>query len=401
MKLQLCLLALVMSTVGRSSGTTSDRFDPALLEEALQPLASQKKPVCDFEMQNYSKSTRSQGPDRKGLIEYAPVLSVILRFAPKGLPLKSLLMITISSLHAEYDIMTLASKNMYKHTAEWVDYAANRLSVACRHVRDLALSETVYVDKSLKALMDLIDKGDRFVPPPPKRPLRTEFASSSTKKLRPSISDASSVRICSFECRCPDCLKPESISSDGEIFPLDNAKGVRAARADSSDDEIGKQAENSTRFVSAKRGGQKKQAEEPEPTEREKVTGDPTPSKDGTARGTEDPGSGPPRFANRRKMPRPAAAAASVKAIKQRPAAAAPVSLKDADTSIEIQERRNPPERTEAYLMIDNKYAVGCTSRRSPQYLTFMQKIKEEMEAGTIAPTKTAAKERFEELLKA
>ena len=64
-------------------------------------------------------------------------------------------------------------------------------------------------------------------------------------------------------------------------------------------------------------------------------------------------------------------------------------------------ERFSPVERQEAYLMLGGKYLVGCTRTRDSRYKEFMEKIKEEMQSDKIATTKTAAVERFGELLSA
>ena len=82
---------------GRKKGTTCDRFEPAALEKDLEHLANLKCPPCDFEMLNYGKTKRSQAADRDGLVEYHPLLAVVLKHAPKGLPTQSLLKLTWNS----------------------------------------------------------------------------------------------------------------------------------------------------------------------------------------------------------------------------------------------------------------------------------------------------------------
>ena len=143
---------------GRSPGTTTDTFVPAELECALKPLANEKVSTVNFELERYEKTRKSQGPDRAGLVYYFPLLSIILDYCPKGLPRTSLLKTVWLNLNKHYDIMTPSSAKTYRGNFEdWADIAVERICVACRHVRDLAASQTTFVDAKLKALMNKID----------------------------------------------------------------------------------------------------------------------------------------------------------------------------------------------------------------------------------------------------
>ena len=145
-----CLLCGA-AVMGRAYGTINDRFCPEKLEDALKPLANMVKRPCDLELEKYEKTKRTQGPDRDGLVEYYPVLSIILQFAPRGLPQKSLLEIVIVNLQNLYGIMAEASQATYKgHYEDWVDKVTSKICIACRHVRDLAMSGTTYVDKKTR-----------------------------------------------------------------------------------------------------------------------------------------------------------------------------------------------------------------------------------------------------------
>ena len=153
---------------GRAHGTHGDQFEPAELEAALKPLARDKQPPCDFELEQYEKTKRSQGPDRIGLVHYFPLLSVILEFAPRGLPLKSLLRIVWNNLNTDFSIMTTASKEYYKgRVHEWLDMVTDRITIACRHIRDLASSQTRYADAKLTQLMDMLVLDDVAAPARP------------------------------------------------------------------------------------------------------------------------------------------------------------------------------------------------------------------------------------------
>ena len=93
---------------------------------------------------------------------------------------------------------------------------------------------------------------------------------------------------------------------------------------------------------------------------------------------------------------RPAPNMLAMKAMKKK----RPVLTEKKDV-LELFERFSPVERQEAYLMLGGKYLVGCTRKRDSRYKEFMEKIKEEMQSDKIATTKTAAVERFGELLSA
>ena len=248
---------------GRKSGTTNDRFDPEALTDALKPVAMLKKTQCDFEFEEYGKTRRSQGPDRDGLEYYAPLLKILLMFAPRSLPLKALVKIVWLQLEEEYEIKSKRHEN--KTTADWVDTCVDRVCTACSHLRALVQSRTIYVSSKLKSLMALVDIGDGVcsttiasatpsattIASPSARTTITSPTPTTPASLRRSLqvqlSDASSCAICSIDCKCEDCNKPELVSL---ISPNSSP-----AKSDTS-----KAAEENAHAVPAARGGQKRAA---------------------------------------------------------------------------------------------------------------------------------------------
>ena len=247
---------------GRKSGTTNDRFDPEALTNALKPLAELKKPACDFEFEQYGKTRRSQGPDRDGLEYYEPLLLIILQFAARALPLKAHLKIVWLQLQDDYLIKSKRHENKTK--ADWVDMCVDRITTACSHLRSLAQSRTVYVSNKLKSLMALVDIGEdvcstttTIASPSARAPITTPSPSARATSPRPTLrrslqvqfSDASSCAICSIECKCEDCNKPEVLSL---ISP-----NLSPAKSETSNAAEGNQV-----VVPADRGGQKRAAQD-------------------------------------------------------------------------------------------------------------------------------------------
>ena len=65
--------------------------------------------------------------------------------------------VVVAHLNRDYDIMSESSKVLYKGCHDtWVDKAGDRIGIACRHIRELAMSKTEFVDPVLKKLMDKI-----------------------------------------------------------------------------------------------------------------------------------------------------------------------------------------------------------------------------------------------------
>ena len=91
---------------------------------------------------------------------YHPILVKVLKACPRGLPLKSLLKITVDKLETKHSIQSEWSKKRFPRLADWLDYVTDIWCVACRHVRDLAKSRTKYGKSLLMQLIHMISLGE-------------------------------------------------------------------------------------------------------------------------------------------------------------------------------------------------------------------------------------------------
>jgi hypothetical protein len=241
-----------MSGGKKGNRSANDRFDPEAMTHALKPLAILKKPPCDFEFEEYGKTRRTQGPDRDGLEFYEPVLSKMLKFAARSSPKKALIKIVWLQLEEDHKIKS--KRYECKTIDEWADMCVDRVSTATYHLRNLALSRTIYVTAKLKSLMAMVDIGDDRSTSPAARTTSTSTLQAPTpprtrlrRSLQTQLSDASSCAICSIDCKCEDCHKPTFISL---VSPNPSPAKSETSNA----------AEENDAFVPAARGGQKKAA---------------------------------------------------------------------------------------------------------------------------------------------
>ena len=147
-----CIKATVMARP-RSSTT---KFPVADLVETLSVHAQLKHCGFDFELSNYSKTRRSQGPDRAGLLHYHILLQGVLKHAPNGFPNHMILKETWLALNKKYDIMDQHLKLSGMALPAWADSCADSVCRACRHVVDLSRSGTDFLHPDVKALADSI-----------------------------------------------------------------------------------------------------------------------------------------------------------------------------------------------------------------------------------------------------
>ena len=354
---------------GRAKGTANDVFEPDALIEALKPHARDKECLFDWELGDYGKSRRSQGPDREGLGYYAVLLAVVLLFAPHGYPSSTLLKIVWRELQHKYSIMSKELIQIYGSKLDaWTSLCAEKVRLACRHIVDLKRSQTTYVSSEVRALIDLVKLRDDAAPaasrrtsssskaPPPGAPtgiIPPRSASSITTQRRASSKCAvvssdseavssqpsSEVMCCGANCQCPDCQKATVVESSQEC----GSEGSAAAQ-------------NNTEHVPADRGGQKRAAQ-PEDPEEDKST---------------------------RKRP----AAAEGETSRKKPAAAGEVRLS-------IVSRHQPIGKRESYIMKNGKFLIGCSEKTHAAYLQIVDKLKKEIEGGTVAAEKDACKARM------
>ena len=380
---------------GRAQGTSCDRFDPGELEHLLEPHAKLKQPSCDFGFEDYGKK-RSQGPDREGLLKYAVLLELILSLCPRGLPMKSLVMITLSELDRKHNVRTELTKQQKEQ--DWLDKTSDRICTAARHVRDLAKSRTTYLHPKLKELTAMIKDQETQVDPRisvarERSPKSSPNRAKPRKELSKKASDASSscVQICNVLCRCEECRKKEKpidVDADDKVDPFRAENDEADTRSETS-----RQALGLTEHVPASRGGQKRKAEEIAEDKKEEAAEKKGAKK--TAMRVAMKAATAMKAVKAAKAMKAVNAAKTMKAMKA-PRRAKPIDVA-ASAKFSIVRRRNPYK--EAYILKDGLHMVACKERQSDDYETLIETLCEELKEGKCTATKEEAKKRLLELL--
>ena len=220
---QSLLLACAMM---RSPRSGTDKFSVTDMVEALTPLANMKKCPIDWELGRYTKTKRSQGPDRDGLCFYSPLLSQILRFAPGCYPSVVLLREVFLILDNDMGIMSAELRAANKNRNDWAAESADAVRRALKHLLEIKRSQTPFLVPMLKALVDrvhafpilggaeavLVDS-EKDVAPVPQAPQLVPdlpppvVPPPAPRVLQSSVSDVSSgsVEICAAICGCATC----------------------------------------------------------------------------------------------------------------------------------------------------------------------------------------------------
>ena len=163
-----------------------------------------------------------------------------------------------------------------------------------------------------------------------------------------SSSDSSSVVICSYNCNCPDCRVAIAIDDSGS--------------------ETSMVASNNTDFVPSARGGQKRKVEELEELkDLEK----------------------PPQVAD--------TTGKKSKKVTKKPAKK--MTTLDQPSKLTLVPRHKPEHKRSGYILVDGKYLVGLSKKKSENYLKVLEKLMEELQAGELRADKDAAKHRMRELM--
>ena len=325
----------------------TDRFDGTELEEALKAYARIKDNTIDWEMGAYTKTRRSQSPDRAGLEKYAPHPAHTHQL--RGHPNHTMLRGVIISLDSKFTIRSQGVPTT-KSRMYWANDVADTIRLATRHIVDLKKSGTSYLPPILRDLVGLVKLDadpDMHAPPIPiswQMPEPAAALPPPPRRLAAQTSNASiasSVICCGVRCRCPLCTPAEEIdSSQG------SATSMAAAQAEP---------------VVASRGGQKRLAREMRGDDAEPV------------------------------MHKPAGF------IYKKPAAAN-LSKKPGPSSnaFKVVHRQSPAARAEAYIMHNNKFLTGMTRAKSESYHTAATQVAAELESGALLPD--AARKRIHEL---
>ena len=330
----------------------NDRFEVSEMVDALRQFARLKDCPFDWELASYSKTKRSQGPDREGLVFYAPLLREILRFAPGCFPNFSLLREVFIMLDEEYKVMDVGLVSARKPRLDWASEAADAVRRAMKHLLEIKRSKTTFLAPVLIELIGLVEDGAG----------RKHVVSDSdgvqpkARALAPQRSDASSVpsvQFCGAFCKCSDC-QPEPTTWDVSSASPASPPGASSPKSTCSLTSLA--AKQNKDSVSSARGGQKRGAE--------------------AAKGA---------IGDDRRS----------ESVAKRPAAK--TMKRPAQTgSYRVVNRATPVERKEAYIMHEGKFVVSLTCKMSPMYASIIEQVRAELESG--APLREQAKGRVSEL---
>lgn len=195
----------------------NDTVDVPRLCAALTPFARLKDNSFDWEIAQYSKERRSQGPCRDGLLHYKALLMTILDFAPGGLPNMSQLRETWLWLDRRFGIMHEDERKTRVDPGAWAEAAVDKVRVMLKHAVDLKTSGTGFVNPDLQEVLAKIqDPGTSPAPASSASgtsPLVSAAAAAGppptpvARQLHAHPSDASVV-LCGFQCMCSRCKEP-------------------------------------------------------------------------------------------------------------------------------------------------------------------------------------------------
>ena len=127
--------------------------------------ANRKDCSFDWSLKSYTKTRRSQGPDRDGLIKNKNLLAKILEVAPTGRPRLIALKETWLHLHRKYDIM---GKETHLGVDDWAVECLDRVRLAFKHLLDLRDSGSKWIAPEiaelLRKLQPKVSDADDFIP---------------------------------------------------------------------------------------------------------------------------------------------------------------------------------------------------------------------------------------------
>ena len=313
----------------------NDLIDIEALCRDLAPHAKLKDPCFDWGILQYGKQRRSQGPDREGLLAYHGLLRVILAHAPGALPGLSALREVWLWLHRQFKIMDPSLIASGKDPNVWAAEAADTIKLMCKHVWDLKVSASPYAPPEVLELINMVVLVRDSPTPSSPAPAPAPAPQPIADRPRTRVLSA----IPSIEFCGAFCRCSGCRAKEAPII-------VEASQPESQPGSpCSAAAASNSEHVPAKRG--------------------------------------------------------SVKAILKKPAAE-PVQHKRAaaaKTSVKVVERKNPPEKAEAYVMLGGIYVVGCTRKRDSRYLEHVRLVASELESGALAG-KAEAVARFSELLR-
>ena len=310
------------------------------------------------------------------MVNYHNLIRVVLRHAPNCFPNHALLRDVWAQLQAEYNIMSPSWAKDHRNPLDWAVHCSDMVRLMMRHVLEIKRSGTPYLEQTLQALVDSIPTPSSPLPPR-LSPMPLPLPSRAPVKKRDSDS-SSGAQLCSVTCRCENCWTPPKISIDSspeqatnivckrelgtDLAPQEAKRYRPASPAHSTHSDTSEAARNNSTCVDARRGGQRAATKDSKQTHKQ--------TKGSTAT-----------------HKRPAGARTHSNA-----APAAPSELK-----LNVVRRHKPPEKKEAYIMLNGKYLLGVTQRVSPNYEQIIESIVSELREGLVSVAD--AKARVAELL--
>ena len=196
---------------------------------------------------------------------YAPLLAIIIAFAPGCVPNRKLISNVWLELNENHTIKDPAVKGSHP---VWANESADIVRIACGHVKELKKCATAYLPPEIRGLIEraVLDEEDVLPPVPEPVPLarrseqvppaRLSEPAPPARRLKARISSAS-VEMCGVTCVCPECVKPIDVDSVGvasvaAVVPAPGRRETSPARSETS--LAAMEYEN---VVPAQRGGHK------------------------------------------------------------------------------------------------------------------------------------------------
>ena len=156
---------MIASNISPRTRSQNDAFEVKDICHILSAEAHRKDCSCDWSLKSYTKTRRSQGPDRDGLIKNKNLLAKILEVAPTGRPGLIALKETWLHLHRKYDIM---DKETHLGVDDWAVECSDRVRLAFKHLLDLRDSGSKWIAPEIAELLGKlqpkVSDADDFIP---------------------------------------------------------------------------------------------------------------------------------------------------------------------------------------------------------------------------------------------
>ena len=209
--------------------TPNDHFDILAMATELTKYAKLKTCGWDWELSDYSKSRRGQGPDHAGLLRYVKLLGSMLAFLPNAAPLPLQVKEVWLYLQRHHQIMSPSLKATSKSEDAWATDAANTVCIMFHHLRSYRSSQTTFLSPEVLGLVQKI----------PSEGVRKQSApveNGAPRKLAKRDSETS-CQICTVTCKCPECCPRVPLEIDTDD-PDDVSETSQAAQQNQATAEL-------------------------------------------------------------------------------------------------------------------------------------------------------------------